>query len=416
LEKALLDKADVLLVQGEDPWQDPTGGIVAFTKCLLRAFGHRLAVAAPSEESMPVGCWFPRPFEGRELPYFNLGPLGLKQGKKPLIPAKMHVYRRIEKYMEALHASGVRNLLLDSAEALFAAKWYLWDSVCYRFPGVSNPVALSRYRWARRLGGLYERMLVQSLRAIGPDAIIAAADDRAIAAFRRGSGRVLDAAIMHSFPTRVDTSVFYPESRDAVREELHLDPHELLLVVSGRLNWIKGWPLLLDVLATLLRDTPPVRLIFVGDGEDRGRIARRAARLGLGEHVTLTGALPQRTVRQYLNAADVCVVASHVEGWSQAMLEILACGRPLVTTDVSGAGAMIRDGENGFIVHSRDPQPYASAVRKAAQLTQAREVSVAIAEQYSIQTLSRDLGRIWKPLAPKSDTADLAGLPAREAA
>ena len=204
--KALLQKADILLVQGEDPWQHPANGAVAFTKCLLRAFGSRVAVATPSEEPMPVGRWISRPFEGQELAYYNLGPLGLVPGSKPFVPARVRVYRRIRKHMDILHASGVRNLLLDSGEALFVAKWSLWDSVCYCFHGLSNPVRCSRYRWAHGFAGLYQRWLLDSLRAIGPDAVIVTAEERACETFRRKSRKYLDPSRIHSFPTRVDTS------------------------------------------------------------------------------------------------------------------------------------------------------------------------------------------------------------------
>ena len=204
--KGLLQKADVLLVQGEDPWQQATSEIVVFTKCLLRTFGSRVAVATLSEEPLPVGRWLSRPFEGRELAYYNLGPLGLVPGRKPLVPARVHVYRRIRQHIDTLHASGVRNLLLNSGEALFAAKWSLWDSVCYCFHGLSNPVPCSRYRWARGFGGLYQRWLLNSLRVIGPDAVIVAADEPTCEVFRKKSRKYVDPSRIHSFPARVDTS------------------------------------------------------------------------------------------------------------------------------------------------------------------------------------------------------------------
>lgn len=398
----LLQNADVLLVQGEDPWQDPTGGIVAFTKTLMRAYGDRIAVASPSEEPMEVGVWTTRLFEGQSMAYFSLGPLGLVRGKKPIVPAKVQVYRRVRKYMLALHDCGVRNLLIDSAEVLFSAQHFDWDSVCYFFHGLSNPVAQSRYPWARVFGRTYEKQFLRSLRRLRLDAIIAAADEREIDQFLKGNGRLLDPKVVHSFPTRVDTHVFFPEPRDIVRKELDLSLDDLILVVCGRLSWTKGWQLLLDVLHVLSKDSRTVRLVFVGDGEDRTKIVARAARMGLEQLITITGFLPQQAVRKYLNAADVCGVASHVEGWSLAMLEILACGRPLVSTDVSGAGALIREGHNGFIVRNREPHEFAASVRKAAALPEAETISLEIAKKYSIENLARDLGRVWKPLATSS--------------
>lgn len=398
----LLQKANVLLVQGEDPWQDPTGGMVAVTKCLLRTFGDRIAVASPSEESIPEGVWFSRSFEDQHLAFFSLGPLGLKRGKRPMVPAKVSVYRRVRKYMRQLHGFGVRNLMMDCAEVLFAARRFGWGSVCYQFPGLQNPVAHSRYPWARILGQPYERMLVRSLKQIRPEAIVAAADQPEIDRFLKGPGRILDPTVVHSFPTRVDTGVFFPEPINTVRDELGLPLDDLTLVVCGRLNWVKGWKLLLEVLQVLTTDSPSVRLVFVGDGEDRPKIVEHAANRGLEKNITITGLLSQQSVRKYLNAADVCVVASHYEGWSVAMLEILACGKPLVSTDVSGSGALIREGHNGFIVRSREPQEFAASVRKAAGLPDVGPISLEIVKRYSIEFLARDLGRVWKPLATTS--------------
>lgn len=391
--------AKVLLVQGEDPWQDPTGGIVAFTKCLLRTCGDRLAVASPSEEPMPVGIWSERPFEGRNIAFFNLGSLGLTRGKKPLVPAKVHVYRRVHKHMRALHDSGLRNLLIDGPEVLFSARNFGWDSVCYFFHGLNNPVASSRYPWARVLGRPYEKFVLRSLRKLKPDVMLAAADNKTIEEFCNVRGRLLDPTVMHSFPTRVDQDVFFPEPRDLARADLALDPDDLTLVVSGRLSRIKGWQLLLEVLQVLSKGNRAVRLVFVGDGEDRSKIVTQAAKMGLEQRITITGLIPQHSVRKYLNAADVCVVASYVEGWSLAMLESLACAKPIVSTDVSGAGALIRQGHNGFIVRSRDPQEFAASVKKAVDLPNAGRISLEIALKYSTEHLARDLGRIWKPLA-----------------
>ena len=399
--RRLLSQADVLLIQGEDPWQDPTGGIVASTKCLMRAYGARIEVASPCEASHPTGVWLARPFEGEPVAYFNVGPLGLVRGRKPLVPAKVEVYRRIRKAMGVLHASGPRHLLLDCAEVLFAAQHFAWDSVCYGFPGLGNPVANSRYPWARIFGGLYAGMLLRSLRKIRPEAIVAAADEQAIAQFAERHGRALGGHVLQSLPTRVDPAVFYPEVREEARLRLGRDSSRLLLVVSGRLSWTKGWWLALQVLKTLTEREDGVHLVFVGDGEERSRLLKCAAKMGLSERVTITGLLPQSMVRTHLNAADVCLVTSHMEGWSLAMLEVLACGKPLVSTSVSGARAMIQEGQNGFIVRNRDPGQLADAVQKASAMPMAGRVSLKIAEKYSIETLADDFGRLWKPLAPR---------------
>lgn len=309
--------------------------------------------------------------------------------------------------MGTLHDCGVRNLLIDSAEVLFCAQRYEWESACYFFHGLNNPVARSRYPWARILGKPYERRIVRALQRMRPDAIIAAADQAEVNRFLEGPGRSLDRSVVHSFATRVDRSVFFAEPRDAARAELGLDPDDLILVASARLSRTKGWRLLLETVRLLADDSSSVHLIFVGDGEDRSKIVAAASASGIASHVSITGFISQDRVRTYLNSTDVCVVASHAEGWSLAMLEALACARPLVSTEVSGAAAMIREGENGFIVRDRDPRRFAAAVRKAAVLPRVAEISSEIAGRYSLEGLAEDLGRIWRPLAMRTSD-DLA--------
>jgi glycosyltransferase involved in cell wall biosynthesis len=164
------------------------------------------------------------------------------------------------------------------------------------------------------------------------------------------------------------------------------------------LCWVKGWDLLLDMVRLLSGSLPDVRLVFVGDGEDRAKLLERADRLGIGNRVIVTGFLPQERVRTFVNAADLCVVGSHHEGWSVAMLEMLACGKPMVATDVSGARDQIVEGGNGYIVDSRDPAVYAAAVQKALNLANASQVSLQIAMRFSVERLAAELRPLWTPL------------------
>ena len=148
---------------------------------------------------------------------------------------------------------------------------------------------------------------------------------------------------------------------------------------------------------------PDLELVFVGDGEDRPQVVALADALGVSDAVHITGYVDAGRVVDYLNAAHVCAVGSHMEGWSMAMLEMLACGKAIVSTDVSGARDMIRQGENGCVVDGRDPGEFADALLQALTLTDAGRVSLEMARKFSVQTLARDLGALWPPLAPRGE-------------
>jgi glycosyltransferase involved in cell wall biosynthesis len=391
--------ASVLLLTEQDPWGQPRGGQTTFAKHLVTAFGPRVAVTSYcGDPSIPTGGWVKRPYGVEDIWFFSRGRFHFHERRKPVIPTRITAYCNARKYLPRIHQSSPRNVLIDSPEMLFAAAPYRWDSVCYRFAGVNNPVSNSRYRLLRILGTPFERYMIRTLNRVNPDVMLAAADSASICGLVDRVGHALDRSRLYQFPTRVDTDLFRPMVPTAVRKQLGISGHATVLVATGRLCWIKGWDLLLEALVHIKLRIPDALLIFVGDGEDHRRLEERAEALGVLGNVCITGFLPQAEVVKYMNAADVCLVGSYREGWSLAMCEMLACGKAIVSTDISGARDMIRDSKNGYVVSNRGPEAYASAVLDAMRLEGAREESVLIAERYATKYLARDLGALWMPL------------------
>ena len=394
-----MNSSTVLLLTEGDPWGAPTGGQTTFAKHLLSAFGSKLSVSSYcNDETIPVGKWVQRPYAGSLVWFFNRGGFKRRNDKKPLIPARIQAYFKARQFIPQIREKEFSGLLIDSPEMLFAASSYKWSSVCYCFAGVNNPVANSRYPWTRILGGYFEKRHITSLNRMKPDVMIAAADHTAIEEFHHRTGNVLDRSRFHQFPTRVDTDLFHPLNVEEARRGLGLPLDSKIFVTTGRLCWIKGWDLLLEALMSIKREFPDAILIFVGDGEDRANLEARAKALGVQENVRITGFVPQSDVVRYINAADVCLVGSHREGWSLAMCEMIACGKAVVSTDVSGARDMVLSGKSGYVVEGRDPHNYAAAVQEAMTLTNAGTYSLNLSEKYSVKTLADELAALWVPL------------------
>lgn len=390
----------VLLLTEGDPWGTPTGGQRTFAKHLLTAFGARLAASSHcDDETLPVGKWIQRPYANTPVWFLNRGSIKGRKDKMPLVPARISAYFKARQFMPQIRQKAFSGLFVDTPEMLFAASPYKWPSVCYRFAGVNNPVANSRYPWARTLGGYFEKYQIATLNRMKPDVIIAAADFAAIEEFHSRTGNMLDRSRFHQFPTRVDTDLFRPINIQEERSILGISFDAKVFVATGRLCWIKGWDLLLEAFIHIKQKYPNAILIFVGDGEDHAKVEARAMALGVYENVRITGFLPQSDVVRYMDAADVCLVGSYREGWSLAMCEMIACGKAVVSTDVSGARDMVKDGKNGYVVSNRDPKVYADAVLNAMKLERAREHSLRIAERYAVKNLAKELGALWKPLA-----------------
>lgn len=142
------------------------------------------------------------------------------------------------------------------------------------------------------------------------------------------------------------------EQRGAARRDLDL-PSAPIVVCVGRLSRQKGQDVLLEAWPYVLERAPSARLILVGDGPEEDRLRERA-----GPGVQFAG--HRSDVPAWLAAADVVALPSRWEGMSFAMLEAMARGRSVVSTDVPGAREAL--GETGAIVPPEQPRPLADAI------------------------------------------------------
>ena len=154
----------------------------------------------------------------------------------------------------------------------------------------------------------------------------------------------------------VDPDVFCPS--DAPRA-----PSDRLRIVStGDVIWRKGLEYALTAMRLLVDRGVPVQFNIIGSGRENQRLFYTIQDLQLADHVIWHGRLTPDKVIRRLQTADVCLLSSLSEGLSNAALEGMACGLPVVTTDVGGMREAIRDGVEGFLVPARDPVAIADAL------------------------------------------------------
>jgi glycosyltransferase involved in cell wall biosynthesis len=154
----------------------------------------------------------------------------------------------------------------------------------------------------------------------------------------------------------VDPEQFRPAPR------LPGSPAPLRLLTTGSILWRKGYEYALLAVRALLDRGLAVRLDIVGDGPERQRLLYTIDDLALPEHVVWHGRRAPGDVRQRLQTADAFLLTSLSEGISNAVLEAMACGLPVVTTDVDGMAEAVTDGVEGFLVPPRDPAATADAL------------------------------------------------------
>ena len=384
----------VLLIEGSDFETFPPGGQLSMARALMKLFGDRLALVGMSRGNEPLGRWTQKEISGRRH-HFLSAARREPSGEKPLIPARLTFYAGLRRFKSEILSQGCRAAFIQAPEALLATSDWDWSSLCFWFPGVENQLKASRYAFARPLWRLFDRALFSALDRAS--VVLAAADENAIKALVSRSNGRLNRERVIQFPTSVDTSLFHPVAVQEARKELELSENCSIFVSTGRIGRFKGWELLLDAFEQFLHNEPNALLFFVGDGEDRPLLEAQINRRNLHSRVKVTGFQKPSQVALYLNAANVVVSGSLLEGWSVAMLEALACGKAIVSTEVSGATEMIKPGQNGYIVKGRNPVQFAEAMKNALHLADAQQISTSIAKGFDLAELRERLVSVWAP-------------------
>jgi glycosyltransferase involved in cell wall biosynthesis len=182
--------------------------------------------------------------------------------------------------------------------------------------------------------------------------------------------------------TGVDLERFRPIDRAAAKAALGVEGP--LLVSAGALIPRKGQAFVVQALEHL----PGATLLLIGEGEDRVKLEALAR--PLGARVRLLGARPHAELPGLLAAADVMVLPSSSEGLANVWVEALACGTPIVITDVGGAREVLDRPEAGRLV-ARDPAGIAAAVKAILADPPAPQAVRRTAERFTWERNARDL-------------------------
>ncbi|MGD7035833.1 glycosyltransferase [Methylotuvimicrobium buryatense] len=163
----------------------------------------------------------------------------------------------------------------------------------------------------------------------------------------------------------VDADKFQPVDRAEARRDLNLPEDAPVLISVGGLVDRKGYHRVIEVLPLLLKEFPDLMYLIVGgacaEGNNRKQLEQQVADLNLQNHVRFLGPLPSEQLKSPLSASDVFVLSTANEGWANVFLEAMACGLPVITTDVGGNSEVVNDASLGTIVPFGD----ASALRLA---------------------------------------------------
>ncbi len=166
-----------------------------------------------------------------------------------------------------------------------------------------------------------------------------------------------------SLSTWYDEDVFYPktdEEKSSLRDEMSQNDFEIgasqLVTFVGRLEEPKDPVLAVKAFSLLNQTNPDSRMIVVGDGSLRNKLIETIETLGLNQKVLLLGERSSDEVAAVLQMSDLYLMSSKTEGMPFSVIEALACGVPVISTDVGSVSEVVLLNKNGLISNTREPE------------------------------------------------------------
>jgi glycosyltransferase involved in cell wall biosynthesis len=178
----------------------------------------------------------------------------------------------------------------------------------------------------------------------------------------------------------VDLELFRPEDKAQARAAFGMNDHFAIASV-GHLIERKGHHLVIEALAQM----PAAELYIAGSGEEEDHLRALAAQLGVADRVHFLGAMPQAKLRTLYSAVDCLVLASSREGWANVLLEAMACGTPVVATNVWGTPEVVASPDAGVLMDERSATGIVCAVARLREALPTRNATRAYAEQFGWQ-------------------------------
>jgi len=160
----------------------------------------------------------------------------------------------------------------------------------------------------------------------------------------------------------VELALFDVRSDRGILTEFGIEAGQPVVGIVASLRPEKDHATFLHAARTVVNDFPKAQFLVVGDGTTRAELEALSAELGIADNVHFAGA--RKDIHPILRAIDVFTLSSTKETFPIAVLEAMACARPVVCTDVGGISEVVEDGVSGFLVPPKDP------TQLAARLTQ----------------------------------------------
>jgi len=241
-----------------------------------------------------------------------------------------------------------------------------------------------------------------------------------------------DARKVVVIPSAVNTEMFQPVAQEEARHRIGLKHDEFVVVYVGRMQPRKDVRNVVRAMALLIHERekdvhyPVLKLLLVGGETEKpdpvatpeiGILQKLATELGIAEHVHFVGKRQQDTLCNYYSAGDVVVTTPWYEPFGLTPLEGMACGRPVIGSDVGGITFTLVDGETGFLVPPRDPETLAShlhmlLINPALGERMGRAARARVEQEFTWSTVAQRTATLYEMLLGRTSVPAM-GVPTR---
>lgn len=188
--------------------------------------------------------------------------------------------------------------------------------------------------------------------------------------------------------------------KEKARREIGISGNIILSV--GRLVPWKGFKMLIKIMPELLKGDSFARLIIIGDGPEKESLEIMKNNMGLNNKVYLAGKKLQEELKMYLAAADMFVLNTAYEGFSHQILEAMAAGAPIITTNAGGNPEIVKQGKNGFMVKYNDELNLIEAIKAVFNHEDIRnkfiEEGKKTAEKFTVKKMAEETIDLFRRL------------------
>ncbi len=216
-------------------------------------------------------------------------------------------------------------------------------------------------------------------------------------------------------PPGVDTGRFYPIHNDEAKEFIGVPPEDQMLLFVGRIEPLKGLDVLIEAIGHYCRERrqekPRLFLAVIGGEADTSpeTMTAEMARLqalresyGVTDVVTFLGKRSQDTLPYYYSAAEAVVMPSQYESFGMVALEAMACGTPVVASQVGGLAFLVQDGVTGYTVPAGDPEALCYRLKTLINDKELRkkmgEQAFSFAQEYDWSKITDRIIQVYKEL------------------